>query len=88
MEDPYEDSEKGMTCGEETSSKDNFKDTSSAPNETKTTEGSLDERATTFGEGLYECTSRPTPSSVHSTSSSFSCIFLFFALYFLVCRFH
>ena len=88
VEDPYEDNEQGWTCGEETLSKDNSKDTSSAPNETETTEGSLDERATTFREGLYECTSQPTPSPVRSTSSSFSCIFLFFALYFLVCRFH
>ena len=46
-------------------------------------EGSLDERATTIGEGQYEHTSQPTPSPICSSPSSFSCIFLFFALYFL-----
>ena len=48
MKDSSEDSEQGSTCGEETLSEDNSQDTSSAPDETETTEGSLDERATTI----------------------------------------
>ena len=80
VEDPFEDSEQGLACGEETSSEDNSHDTSSAPNETEMIEGSLDERAATIGEGQYEHTSRPTPSPIRSSPSSFSYIFLFFAL--------
>ena len=51
VEDPYEESEQGSACGEETSSEDSSHDTSSAPNETETAKGSLDERATTVGKG-------------------------------------
>ena len=82
MEDPSEDSEEGLAYGEEISSEDNSQDTSSAPNKTETVEGSLDERATTIGEVQYEHTSWPTPYPICSSPSSFSCIFLFFALYF------
>ena len=41
------------------------------------TEGYLDERPTTVGEGQYEHTYRLTPSTVCSSLSFFSCIFLF-----------
>ena len=57
VEDPSEDSKQGSACGEETSSEDDSQDTSSAPDETKTAEGSLDEMATIVGEGQYEHTS-------------------------------
>ena len=86
--DPSEDNEQGSACGEETLREDNSQDTSSAPDETETTEGSLDERAATVGEGQYEHTSWPTPSPVCSSPLPFSYIFLFFALYFLFCMFH
>ena len=52
------------------------------------TEGSLDERDAPVREGQYEHTSRPTPSPISSSPSSFPCIFIFFALYFLFCKFH
>ena len=51
MEDPSKDSEQGSTYGAEASSEDDSQDTSYAPNETKTAEGSLDERPTTVGKG-------------------------------------
>ena len=51
VEDPSEESEKGLACGEETSSEYSSQDTSNALNETETIEGSLDERVTTVGEG-------------------------------------
>ena len=41
------------------------------------TEDSLDERATTVGEGQYKHTSQPTRSPVCYLPLSFSCIFLF-----------
>ena len=42
----------------------------------------MDERATIIREGQYKHTSRPTPSPVCSSPSSFSCIVLFFAYIF------
>ena len=77
VDDPSEDSEQGLAFGEEALSEDDSQDISSAPYETETTNSSLDERATTIGEGQYEHTSRPTPSPVCSSPLSFSCIFLF-----------
>ena len=76
MEDPSEDSEQGSAYGAQASSENHFKDISSAPDETETKKGSLDERATTVGEGQYEHTSWPTPP-VYSSPSSFSSVFLF-----------
>ena len=75
--DPSEDSEQGLAYGEEASSKDDSQDTSSAPDETEITKGSLEERASTIGEGQYEHTSQPNPSPVCSSPSSFSYIFSF-----------
>ena len=77
VEDPSEDSDQGLAFGEEALSEDDSQDISSAPYETETTNNSLDERATTVGEGQFEHTSRPTPSPVCSSPLSFSCIFLF-----------
>ena len=57
VEEPFESSEQGSTFGEEASTEENFKDISSAPGETETTEEYLDKRATTVGEGQYEHTS-------------------------------
>ena len=42
MEDSPEDSEQGLTYGEEASSEDDSKDISNAPDETKTSKGFLD----------------------------------------------
>ena len=81
--DPSEDSEKGSACGEKASSEDNSQDTSNAPDETKTTEGSLHERATTIGEGQYEHTSWPTPSPACYSPSFFS-VFFFLGLVFSI----
>ena len=95
IDDPIEveevkdqDSEQESTYGVEASSEDDSQDTSSAPDETETAEGSLDERATTVGEGQYEHISLPTPSSFCFSPSSFSCIFLFLCLIFSIFRFH
>ena len=84
VKDPSEDSEQGSTYGEETLSEDNSQDTSSAHDETETVEGSLDETATIVKEGQHEHTSRPTPSLVSSSPSSFSCIFSFLCLIFYI----
>ena len=81
VEDPSKECEKGLACGEETSSEDSSQDTSNALNETETIEGSLDERVTTVGEGQHEHTFLPTPP-ISSSPLFFSYIFLFFALYF------
>ena len=62
MEDPSKDSEQRSAYGEEALNKDDYQDISSAPDEIKTTEGSLDEKATTTEEGQYEDTSHLTPS--------------------------
>ena len=67
VEDPSKDGKQGSTCGEETSSEDNFQDTINAPDEIEMIKGSLDERVATVGEDQYEHTSRPTPSSVSSS---------------------
>ena len=84
VKDPFEDSEQGSTYGVETLSEDDSQDTSSAPDEKKMVEGSLNERATTIGEGQYEHISRSTPSSVCFSPSYFSCIFLFLCLIFYI----
>ena len=84
MEDPSKDNEQGSAFGEDASSEDDSQDISSAPDVTEIAKGSLDERATTVGEGQYEHTSRPTPSPVCSSPLSFSCIFLFLCLIFSI----
>ena len=64
VEDPFESGEHGSTFGEEASSEEDSKDISSALGKTKMAEDSLDEKATTVGEGKYVHTSPPTPSLV------------------------
>ena len=88
MEDPSKDSKQGSAYGGETLSGDDSQDTSCAPDETETTEGSLDERAPSVGEGQYEDTSRLTPSPIFPLHSSFSSIFFSLALYFPFFRLH
>ena len=61
MEDTFKNSEHGSTFGEEASTEDDSRDTSSAPDETEMVEDSLDERATAVGEGHYEHTSNLLP---------------------------
>ena len=80
MEDPFKDSEKGLAYGAKASSEDDSQDINSAPDETEMVEGSLDETTTTVREGQYEHNSRPTPSPVCSSPSSFSGIFIFLCI--------
>ena len=51
MKDPFEDSEQGSAFGEEASSEDDSRDTSSSPDEIETTEDILDQRLIAVGEG-------------------------------------